>query len=185
MSNKTLGEVIRYMVERALASDDKQFSAPVRDIYKLVNGRDYPDLKFEESEYEDDSYIKKIRDSREITGLKSSYIYNTTSRIAELRDLNLRAKYEFNWIDGGGDICPPAKFDGDQADKYLSIKLVPGAVNPKAKSKADNEKKQKIVAEFKANIAKVMPDFSELSDSDALVALKAIKEMKKIIEEMN
>lgn len=179
MSNKTLGEVIRFMVSKAIESDDKSFMAPVREIYKLVNGCDYPEL-----ETEDYADTEKVRESRNIVGMKSSYIYNTVTRIPELRDLDMKAKHSFVWLDVDGEETQPGRFDGDGADKHLKIELVKGAAIPKAKKRAEDENKKVAIQAFKERIAKVMPDVSSYSPDEMAGAIKAIKAMKEIIGEM-
>lgn len=180
MSNKTLGEVIRFMVGEAIKSDSRSFKAPVMEIYKLVNGHGYPEL-----DAEDYADTAKVRASREIVGLKSSYIYNTVTRMQELRDINMRAKHRFIWLDVDGEECQPGKFDDDGATKYLVIYLVKGATIPKAKRKAEEEKNQQAINAFKERVSKVMPDVSSYSPDEMAGAIKAIKAMKEIIGEMN
>lgn len=180
MSNKTLGEVIRFMVGEAIKSDSKSFHAPVMEIYKLVNGRGYPEL-----DAEDYADTAKVRASREIAGLKSSYIYNTVTRMQELRDINMRAKHRFIWLDDDGEECQPGKFDNDGATKHLVIELVDGAIMPKAKRKDEDEKRRQAINTFKARISKVMPDVSDYDSEQMIGAMKAIKAMKVLIEEMS
>lgn len=156
MTTKTLGEVIRMMVENALSKDDLTCTARVSDMAVAVNGNpaDMP---------ENDMAFK-------LPGLKSSYIYNTTSRIASLTEKGLKATHQFGIDDDGMDT--------------FTIKLIKGSYGIGARKRNDNQAAIKAVEDFKAKVMKVMPDISQLDEDSALIAMRAIKAMKDIIEEM-
>lgn len=158
MSDKaTLGQVIREMVKQALKSEDKQFSVSLTKIASLVGS-----------------------DNDNIPKLKSSYIYNTTARMPELRDAGLKATHKYDDDEGDSDF-------GDSSlagDKKLVIKLVPGTANIGIRKKTNNAIKDEAVSEFKEKISKVMPDLSGYEGAELAVAMKAIKDYRLIIEEI-
>lgn len=153
----TLGQVIREMVKQALKSEDKQFSVTLGKIEGILGN--------------EDGSIKK---------LKSSYIYNTTARMPELRDAGLKATHHYEeekFINEfhGNEIC---------GDKKLVIKLIPGTANIGIRKKTNEAIKVEAIAEFKAKISKVMPDLSEYEGEALAAAMKAIKDYRLIIEEI-
>jgi predicted transcriptional regulator len=158
MSDKaTLGQVIREMVKQALKSEDKQFSVTMTKIASLVGS-------------ENDS----------VPQLKSSYIYNTTARMPELRDAGLKATHYYDEDTGINE------FTGSEVigDRKLVIKLVPGTANIGIRKKTNNAIKDEAVSEFKVKISKVMPDLSEYEGAELAAAMKAIKDYRLIIEEI-
>lgn len=153
----TLGQVIREMVKQALRSEDKQFSVSLRKIESILGS--------------EDGSIKK---------LKSSYIYNTTARIPELRDAGLKATHYYDEDSGKSQFGVTELSDG----KRLVIKLVPGTANIGIRKKTNNAIKDEAISEFKAKISKVMPDMSEYEGEALAAAMKAIKDYRLIIEEI-
>jgi len=158
MSEKvTLGQVIREMVKAALKSENKQFSVSLTKIAKLVGS-----------------------EGDELPKLKSSYIYNTTARMPELRDAGLKATHQYDDDEGGSDFGE-SELAGD---RKLVIKLVPGTANIGIRKKTNNAIKDEAISEFKARISKVMPDLSEYDGEELAAAMKAIKDYRLIIEEI-
>lgn len=153
----TLGEVIREMTKAALKSEDKQFAVSMSKIANLIGE-------------EGDSIPK----------LKSSYIYNTTARMAELKGAGLKATHFYDDDDGQNEFGV-ATLAGD---RRLVIKLIPGEVKLGARKKTSDEVKDKAIAEFKAKISKVMPDLSEYEGETLAAAIRAIKDYRLIIEEV-
>lgn len=153
----TLGQVIREMVKQALRSEDKQFSVSLRKIESILGS--------------EDGSIKK---------LKSSYIYNTTARIPELRDAGLKATHYYDEDSGKSQFGVTELSDG----KRLVIKLVPGTANIGIRKKTNNAIKDEAISEFRAKISKVMPDLSEYEGEALAAAMKAIKDYRLIIEEI-
>lgn len=156
METKTLGEVIRMMVESALSKDDLTCMARVNDIIKMVKGNQ-DDVPYEER-------------SISLPNLKSSYIYNTTSRIAALTERGLKVKHSITQDDFGDDV--------------FTITLVKGTYGVGSRKKTDSQAALKAVEDFKARVMKVMPDISNLEGDEVILAAKVIKAMKDIIEEM-
>lgn len=153
----TLGQVIREMVKQALKSEDKQLSVPVTKIEKIVGG-----------------------DKDEMKKLKSSYIYNTTARMHELRDAGLKATHYYD-DDSGESEFGVTELSGE---KKLVIKLIPGTANIGIRKKTNNAIKDEAISEFKVRISKVMPDLSEYEGEALTAAMKAIKDYRLIIEEI-
>lgn len=153
----TLGQVIREMVKAALKSEDKQFSVPVTKIEKILGG-----------------------DENEMKKLKSSYIYNTTARMPELRDAGLKATHHYD-DDEGENPFGETILEGD---RKLVIKLIPGTANVGIRKKTNNAIKDEAISEFKVKISKVMPDLSEYEGEALAAAMKAIKDYRLIIEEI-
>ncbi|WDS61368.1 hypothetical protein CY1_00035 [Escherichia phage CY1_Cui-2023] len=153
----TLGQVIREMVKQALKSEDKQFSVSLRKIESIIGS--------------EDGSIKK---------LKSSYIYNTTARMPELRDAGLKATHYYDEDSGKSQFGVTELSDG----KRLVIKLIPGTANIGIRKKTNDAIKVEAITEFKAKISKVMPDLSEYEGEALAAAMKAIKDYRLIIEEI-
>ena len=158
---KSIGEVIRGMVDMAIKSDEKEFGVSVKNLATLVTGLDSTEVMML-SDNEALAMMPK---------LKSSYIYNTTSRMSCLHKAGLVAKYRFE--------------DDEDGQKVFIIHLVPGKIKRGSRKAASRLKEQKIIEDFKARVMKVMPDLSYLSDDEVLAAVSAIKAMKAIIKEMN
>lgn len=153
----TLGQVIREMVKQALKSEDKQISVSVTKIEKIVGG-----------------------DKDEMKKLKSSYIYNTTARMPELRDAGLKATHCYD-DDGGESEFGVTELSGE---RKLVIKLIPGTANIGIRKKTNDAIKDEAISEFKVKISKVMPDLSEYEGEALAAAMKAIKDYRLIIEEI-
>lgn len=153
----TLGQVIREMVKAALKSEDKQFSVPLTKIASLIGV-----------------------DGDNIPKLKSSYIYNTTARMTELRDVGLKATHSYDDDEGDSEFGESTL----AGDRRLVIKLVPGTANIGIRKKTNNAIKDEAIAEFKAKISKVMPDISGYEGEALAAAMKAIKDYRSIIEEI-
>lgn len=153
----TLGQVIREMVKAALKSEDKQFSVSLNKIASLIGA-------------EGDCIPK----------LKSSYIYNTTARMTELRDAGLKATHSYDDDEGDNEFGETTL----AGDRKLVIKLVPGTANIGIRKKTNNAIKEEAITEFKARISKVMPDISEYEGEALAAAMKAIKDYRSIIEEI-
>lgn len=158
MSEKaTLGQVIREMVKQALKSEDKQFSVSLTKIEGILGN--------------EEGSIKK---------LKSSYIYNTTARMPELRDAGLKATHHYDEERGVNE------YTGSEiiGDKKLVIKLIPGTANIGIRKKTNDAIKGEAISEFKVKISKVMPDLSEYEGEALAAAMNAIKDYRLIIEEI-
>lgn len=153
----TLGQVIREMVKAALKSEDKQISVTLNKIESLIGA--------------EEGCLHK---------LKSSYIYNTTARMPELRDAGLKATHHYDEERGINE------FTGSEilGDKRLVIKLIPGTANIGIRKKTNDAVKDEAITEFKAKISKVMPDLSEYEGEALAAAMKAIKDYRLIIEEI-
>lgn len=178
MSTVTLGEVIREMVGRALKAEDKKFSVPVRHIFKAVKGKDYDELEFDA----DTGECTNIK-TREFPELRNSYIYNTVSRIEELRSLDLRARYSFDWLDQDGEKARPGKWDGDEVDKYLTIKLEKGAKQPSEKRRADKAREELIINNFKDRLLKLSPSVAGMNGEELKGAVAMINAYQEMIKE--
>lgn len=153
----TLGQVIREMVKQALKSEDKQFSVSLTKIEGILGN--------------EEGSIKK---------LKSSYIYNTTARMTELRDAGLKATHHYD----EDEFENPFGETILSGDKKLVIKLIPGTANIGIRKKTNNAIKDEAINEFKVKISKVMPDLSEYEGEALAAAMKAIKDYRLIIEEI-
>ena len=153
----TLGRVIREMVKAALKSEDKQFSVSLTKIASLVGS-----------------------EGDELPKLKSSYIYNTTARMPELRDAGLKATHHYDEERGINEF-PGSEIIGD---KKLVIKLIPGSANIGIRKKTNDAIKYEAITEFKTRISKVMPDLSEYEGEALAAAMKAIKDYRLIIEDI-
>ena len=182
MQKLTLGEVIREMVRKAMASQNGEFKVPVSQIFKLVRGKPYPEMEYDEETDE----ILNLAD-RAMPELKSSYIYNTVSRMTELRDANKRARYKFIWIDDEGEQTRPGNFDGDGADKYLVIYVENGAhwTGNREKKKQEAEKEVAIIERFKARLLKITPNVIDLQGEQKEGALIALARYYEMIKETN
>lgn len=153
----TLGQVIREMVKVALKSDDKQISVTLNKIESLIGA--------------EDGGLHK---------LKSSYIYNTTARMPELRDAGLKATHHYDEDEGDSEFGETTL----AGEKKLVIKLIPGTANIGIRKKTNNAIKDEAITDFKAKISKVMPDLSEYEGEALAAAMKAIKDYRLIIEEI-
>lgn len=160
----TLGVVIREMAKRAIDSEDKEFIVPVKYIYQQLTGCESLPSN-EDLVPGGDLHIKQ---------LKSSYVANTVSRMQEIKELDLRSKFSLRYED----------FD-DEPQYCAILKLVPGAIKVGSRKAADNQKDNQAVKAFKDRLAKVMPDVSGYDGEQMIGAMKAIKAMKEMIEEMN
>lgn len=159
MSEKvTLGQVIREMVKAALKSEEKQISVTLNKIERLIGA--------------EEGGLHK---------LKSSYIYNTTARMPELRDAGLKATYHYDEDEGDSEFGETTL----AGEKKLVIKLIPGTANIGIRKKTNNAIKDEAITEFKARISKVMPDLSGYEGEALAAAMKAIKDYRLIIEEIN
>lgn len=178
MEKVTLGDVIREMVRQAIKSDKKLCVVPVRKIFNLVNGYDYPDEIIDEENGEFKT------PGREIVGLKSSYIYNTAARMQELRDIDMHVKHRFIWL-ASGEETAARKVDGDGADKNLLIQLEPGALKPTKRKAADIEKEVATIERFKTRLLKITPNIIDLHGEQKEGALIALARYHEMIKETN
>lgn len=178
MNKVTLGDVIREMVRQAIKSDKKLCVVPVRKIFNMVNGYDYPD------EIIDEETGEFKTPGREIAGLKSSYIYNTAARMQELRDIDMHVKHRFIWL-ASGEETAARKVDGDGADKNLLIQLEPGALKPTKRKAADIEKEAATIERFKARLLKITPNIIDLQGEQKEGALIALARYHEMIKETN
>ncbi|QGH76762.1 hypothetical protein [Escherichia phage BEK3] len=153
----TLGQVIREMVKAALKSEDKQISVTLNKIESLIGA--------------EEGGLHK---------LKSSYIYNTTARMPELRDAGLKATHHYDEDEGDSEFGETTL----AGEKKLVIKLIPGAANIGIRKKTNDAIKDEAINGFKAKISKVMPDLSEYEGEALAAAMKAIKDYRLIIEEI-
>lgn len=179
MRKVTLGEVIREMVRKAMESESGEFKVPVSQIFKMIRGRSYPEMEYDTETDE----ILNLAD-RSLPELKNSYIYNTVSRMTDLRYANKRARYKFIWIDDEGEQTSARQFDGDGADKYLVIYIESGAhwAGNREKKKQEAEKEAAIIEKFKKRLLAVTPSIIHLSGEKlegAMFALSAYQEMIK------
>lgn len=178
MNKVTLGDVIREMVRQAIKSDKKLCVVPVRKIFNMVNGYDYPD------EIIDEETGEFKTPGREIAGLKSSYIYNTAARMQELRDIDMHVKHRFIWL-ASGEETAARKVDGDGADKNLLIQLEPGALKPTKRKTADIEKEAATIERFKSRLLKIAPNIIDLQGEQKEGALIALARYYEMIKETN
>lgn len=178
MDKVTLGDVIREMVRQAIKSDKKLCVVPVRKIFNMVNGYDYPD------EIIDEETGEFKTPGREISGLKSSYIYNTAARMQELRDIDMHVKHRFIWL-ASGEETAARKVDGDGADKNLLIQLEPGTLKPTKRKTADIEKEAATIERFKARLLKIAPNIIDLQGEQKEGALIALARYYEMIKETN
>ena len=153
----TLGQVIREMVKAALKSEDKKISVTLNKIESLIGA--------------EEGGLHK---------LKSSYIYNTTARMPELRDAGLKAAHYYDEDEGDSEFGETTL----AGEKKLVIKLIPGTANIGIRKKTNNAVKDEAITEFKARISKVMPDLADYDGESLAAAVKAIKDYRSIIEEM-
>ncbi|ATE85801.1 hypothetical protein Sf12_gp75 [Shigella phage Sf12] len=153
----TLGQVIREMTRQALKSEDKTFSVSLNKIESLIGD-----------------------DGESMSKLKSSYIYNTTARMTELRDAGLKATHFYDDDEGNTEFG----LTEIAGERKLVIKLIPGEVNIGIRKKTNDAVKDGAIAEFKTKISKVMPDLSEYEGDALAAAMKAIKDYRLIIEDI-
>lgn len=175
MSKATLGEVIRFMTEKALQSDDKKFSVRLRDIKRQITGI-APGLGFTNEQFAE--YEK-------IDWLKSSYIYNTTSRMQSLKDADKRAKYKIEVLDIEGEEIisdDPIELQ-ENGFRYLTIYIVDGAVKPTEKNRTDKIKDGVVIEKFKERLLKLSPNVLEFEGDELTGAVKAIRMYQEMIKE--
>ena len=177
MNEVTLGEVIRNMVSKAMESSDGEFKVPVREIFKVLRGRDYPELKYD---VETDEIINLKE--RSIPELKNSYIYNTVSRMPQLRVAGKHAKHKIIWIDD--DVQTSAKqFDGDGADKYLVIKICDGEHKKSESARRKRDSDAAVIESFKSRLMKVVPSVMDLDGERKVGAEIAIGRFYNLIKD--
>lgn len=164
MQKVSLGEVVRYMVKQALNSESGEFLIPVSYIAAQVYGAD-PIVISKEGMQKGGLY--------DMTKLKSSYVANTSSRMPEVIERDLRAKISF-----------VEELYDDSYQDCAKITMVKGALRKGSRKASDRMKEQKIIEGFKERLLSVMPDLSHLEDGEIITAVNAIKAMKEIIKEM-
>lgn len=164
MQKVTLGEVVRYMVKQAINSENGEFVIPVSYIAAQVYGAD-PIVISKEGMQKGGLY--------DMTKLKSSYVANTSSRMPEVIERDLRAKISF-----------VEELYGDSYQDCAKVTMVKGAIRKGSRKASDRMKEQKIIECFKERLLSIMPDLSHLEGNDIITAVNAIKAMKEIIKEM-
>ena len=162
----SLGDIVRYMVLEALASDDGTYAVPVRMIHKKLGG--YIDRETCDSDF-------KSGGKHVLTKLKASYVSNTASRMQEVKDADKRARFSMVEMD----------FDGTPSVYCAKITMVDGAVKVGSRSKTNNQVAEKSVNDFKARILKLMPSVTEFEGDEITGAIKAIKMYQDMIKEAN
>lgn len=180
MQKVTLGEVIREMVRKAMESESGEFKVPVSQVFKMIRGKSYPEMEYDTETDE----ILNLAD-RSLPELKNSYIYNTVSRMTDLRDANKRARYKFIWIDDEGEQTSSRQFDGDGADKYLVIYIENGArwTGNREKKKQDAEREANTIERFKARLLKLSPSVAGLEGDELKGAVSMINAYQEMIKE--
>ncbi|EJQ7674199.1 hypothetical protein N0N85_004452 [Escherichia coli] len=178
MNKVTLGEVIRNMVSKAMESSDGEFKVPVREIFKVLRGRDYPELKYD---VETDEIINLKE--RSIPELKNSYIYNTVSRMPQLRVAGKHAKHKIIWIDDDGEQTSAKQFDGDGADKYLVIQICDGEHKKSESARRKIDSDAAVIESFKSRLMKVVPSVMDLDGERKVGAEIAIGRFYDLIKD--
>ncbi|QFP92967.2 hypothetical protein ECH1_01 [Escherichia virus ECH1] len=164
MQKVSLGEVVRYMVKKAINSESGEFVIPVSYIAAQVYGAD-PIVISKEDMEKGGVY--------DMTKLKSSYVANTSSRMPEVIERDFRAKISF-----------VEELYDDSYQDCAKITMVKGAVRKGSRKASDRMKEQKIIEGFREKLLSVMPDLSHLEGNDIIIAVNAIKAMKEIIKEI-
>lgn len=161
----SLGDIVRYMVLEALASDDGTYAVPVRMIHKKLGG--YTDKETCDSDF-------KSGGKHAMTKFKASYVSNTASRMQEVKDADKRARFSMLDMD----------FDGTPGVYCAKITMVDGAVKVGSRSKTNNQVAEKAVIEFKEKILKLMPSVTGFEGDEITGAIKAIKMYQDMIKEI-
>lgn len=174
MSVKTLGAVIRYMIDQAIESEDKSFTVRLRDIARATTGINPKSLSDDE-----------IVEFEKVKGLKSSYIYNTASRVKRLQELNLRAKYEMVFVDEDGEIQSGSSVVDGLGYRAMRIFLVEGAVKPVCRARADSENEAMAVERFKSRLLKLSPSVAGLEGDELKGAVAMINAYQEMIKGTN
>ncbi|WWD11027.1 hypothetical protein CPL00134L_CDS0032 [Escherichia phage Phagiculus] len=165
MSNTTLGDVVRGMVDEALKSEAKEFHVPVKKIYQLLGG----EVDFDSSD------VDFKRGGRyEITKLKASYVANTASRMESMKDADYRARLSF------GDM----EFK-DEVEYCAKITLIKGAIKEGVRNKTNEHIEIKAIESFKERILKLSPNIVDMEGDELSGAIKAIRMYQDMIKEMN
>ncbi|AEI91274.1 gp74 [Escherichia phage phiEB49] len=163
-SKPSLGDIVRYMVREALASEDGACAIPYKMIYKKLNDG------FIEKEL-CDSYFKP-GGKYSIPKLKASYVSNTASRMQEVKDANKRARFSVLNMEFGDDPCAYC----------VKLTMVDGAVKTGTRAKTNNQLEEKAVNEFKARLLKLSPSVAGMSGDElkgAVAMINAYQEMIK------
>lgn len=172
MNVKTLGAVIRYMIDQAIEAEDKSFTVRLRDIARAITGINPKDFTYEE-----------MVEFEKVKGLKSSYIYNTAARVQRLQELNLRAKYEMVFVDEDGEVQSGSSMVDGLGYKAMRIFLVDGAVKPVSRAKADSESEAMAVERFKSRLLKLSPSVAGLEGDELKGAVSMINAYQEMIKE--
>ena len=160
----SLGDVVRYMVLEALASDCGTYAVPVKMIHKKLGG--YTDKETCDSDF-------KSGGKHYMTKLKASYVSNTASRMQEVKDADKRARFSMVEMD----------FDGTPSVYCAKITMVDGAVKVGSRSKTNSQVADKAVSDFKTRILKLMPSVTDFEGDEITGAIKAIKMYQDMIKE--
>lgn len=162
----SLGDVVRYMAEQALKSENRSYHVPIhliaREMYDLT-ADDMGRLNSDDLEAGGKYSVAK---------LKASYVSNTVARMPEIQAANVRAKLSIKDGDFGDDV--------DVRCAYIT--LVDGAIQTGTRRKGDAEKEAVIVERFKARLLKITPNVIDLQGEQkegALIALARYHEMIK------
>lgn len=162
----SLGDVVRYMAEQALKSENRSYHVPIHLIARQMYGLTADDMgRINADDLEAGGKYS-------VAKLKASYVSNTVARMPEIQAANVRAKLSIKDGDFGDDV--------DVRCAYIT--LVDGAIQTGTRRKGDAEKEAAIVERFKARLLKITPNVIDLQGEQkegALIALARYHEMIK------
>ena len=163
----SLGDVVRYMAEQALKSENRSYHVPIHLIARQMYGLTADDMgRINADDLEAGGKYS-------VAKLKASYVSNTVARMPEIQAANVRAKLSIKDGDFGDDVNVRCAY----------ITLVDGAIQTGKRVKANNEVADKAVRDFKDRILKLMPSVTDFEGDEITGAIKAIKMYQEMIKE--
>lgn len=161
----SLGDVVRYMAEQALKSENRSYHVPIHLIARQMYGLTADDMgRINADDLEAGGKYS-------VAKLKASYVSNTVARMPEIQAANVRAKLSIKDGDFGDDV--------EVRCAYLS--LVDGAIQTGKRVKANGQIAEKAVSDFKVKILKLMPSVTNFEGDEITGAIKAIKMYQEMI----
>lgn len=163
----SLGDVVRYMAEQALKSENRSYHVPIHLIARQMYGLTADDMgRINADDLEAGGKYS-------VAKLKASYVSNTVARMPEIQAANVRAKLSIKDGDFGDDV--------DVRCAYIT--LVDGAIQTGKRVKANSQIAEKAVSDFKVKILKLMPSVTNFEGDEITGAIKAIKMYQEMIME--
>ena len=163
----SLGDVVRYMAEQALKSENRSYHVPIHLIARQMYGLTADDMgRINADDLEAGGKYS-------VAKLKASYVSNTVARMPEIQAANVRAKLSIKDGDFGDDV--------DVRCAYIT--LVDGAIQTGKRVKSNNQVAENAVNDFKDRILKLMPSVTDFEGDEITGAIKAIKMYQEMIKE--